>query len=275
MARSISTLAALLLACAALGVPAPDPFGSGWGNPLDPDRDCKIRRGNGALIIEMPGTDHDYDPIRERVNAPRILRDLEGDFEIQVRVQIACLPSARSSVKGQPSFVSAGFLLIYPESDRTVCSRMEYGVMQQGIGLDGFAVAPTLAGRRREGASRNGIGEDGFAVLKNWYCKKRDLNKIWNRERLEQFHAIYDRGWWDWPLPKKRTGYAYVRLEQHGGGGYHFFLSPDGEKWTKIGAFLGPPPKLKLGLAAFSTSSEPSQVRFDQLKLTRGKKKMR
>ncbi len=281
MVRSLFAFAALLLGCAVLAAPAPEPFVSGWNKPVDPSRDCKIRRHDGTLIIEMPGTDHDYDPIRKRVNAPRILRDLKGNFDLQVRVQIDCRPSAQSTVKDQPSFVSAGFLLIYTETGRFICDRMEYGVMQHGIGLDRYTVAPTLPwsqlerasrnGPQRQPTSRKGIGEDGFAVMKSWSCKKRNPNMLWDRERLGQSHTIYDRGWKNWPLPKK-TDYAYLRLERHGGG-YYFYMSPDGEKWTRIGAHLGPPAELKLGLAAYSTSSEPSKVRFDRLKLTRGKRK--
>jgi hypothetical protein len=112
MTRSLFALAALFLVCAAFAAPAPGPFVSGWGSPVDPDRDCKIRRDNDALIIEMPGTDHDYDPLRERVNAPRILRDFEGDFDMQLRVRIDCSPSIKSTVKGQPSYVAGGFLII-------------------------------------------------------------------------------------------------------------------------------------------------------------------
>ena len=72
MIRSVFSLALLLIACAVLAAPAPDLFKSGWGNPVDPDRDCKIKRDKGALIIEMPGTYHDYAPSRKCVNAPRM-----------------------------------------------------------------------------------------------------------------------------------------------------------------------------------------------------------
>ena len=47
-------------------------------------------------------------------NAPRLLCDLEGTFDLEVRVRIEYCPSEQSTVKGQPSYVSAGFLLIYP-----------------------------------------------------------------------------------------------------------------------------------------------------------------
>jgi hypothetical protein len=271
MSRSFCVLALSLLVCAALAAPAPEPFVSGWGNPVNPDRDCKIRRNNGALTIEMPGTDHDYDPIRKRFNAARLLRDIEDDFEIQVRVRIESSPSSHSTVTGQPSSVSAGFLLIYPETGQCICHRTEYGVLQEGIGLDRFAVAPNLAGPQLGGQSRKGIGEDGYAAVSSFFWKKTKDPMVWDRECPGLFHMICDCGWKNWPFPKK-TDYAYLRLEQRDIW-IKLFISPDGEKWTRVSSHSGQPRKFKLGLAAYSTSSEPSKVRFDQLKFWRSKKK--
>ena len=53
----------------------------GWGNPIDPDKDCKFKREKDTFTIEMPGIDHDYDPVRKRSNAPRLLTDIEGEFD--------------------------------------------------------------------------------------------------------------------------------------------------------------------------------------------------
>lgn len=272
MSRSICLPVLLLLTCTALSAPAPKPFESGWGDPVDPDKDCKIRRDSASLTIEIPGSDHDYDPIRKRFNAPRLVRDMEGEFEIQVRVRIACRPSSKSTVKGQPSFVSAGFLLIYPEPYRSVCDRVEYGVMQQGIGLDKFAIKPLLVSPQLERA-RKGIGEDGYTATKSFFSKKRNDKDIWDRECLAQVHLIYDSGWTDWPLPKK-ADYVFLKLKYLKGGGFYDFISPDGRKWSEPGShFGGMPAKVKLALAAFSTASEPSKVCFDRLKITRGEKK--
>jgi hypothetical protein len=271
MARFLCVFATLLLACAVLATPAPEPFVSGWGRPVDPDGDCKIKRGSNTLIIEMPGTDHDYDPVRNRFNAPRILRELEGNFDLQIRTRIDCLPSAQSTVKGQPSFVSAGFLLIYPETDCSVCSRLEWGVMQQGIGLDAYDVAPKLPWPQRKSAARKGIGEDGYVVTKYWSCKGTNPNPIWDRQWLDQSHTLWDRGCRDYPLPKKAV-FVYLRLEQRGQW-LAFSIAPDGERWTELTSQPKLPAKSKVGLAAFSTSSEPSKVLFDKLKLTRGRKK--
>lgn len=269
MARTLFAFAALLLACAAFAAPAPQPFVSGWGKPVDPNRDCKIRHNNSALIIEMPGSNHDYDPIRERFNATRLFRDLEGNFDLQIRVRIDSHPAVPSTIRGQPSLVSAGFLLIFPAISRTTCIRLELGVSQQGTGLDGYSKSPTLPWPQRE--SRKTIGEDGFVALKDCYCKHKQPDLTWDRGRQEQFHAIWDRGWKDWPLPKK-TDSAYLRLEQQGQW-IIFFMGPDGENWTKVYEQPRLPAKSKVGFAAYSSSSKPSKVQFDRLSLTRPQRK--
>ncbi|HTU91951.1 MAG TPA: hypothetical protein VMF69_17850 [Gemmataceae bacterium] len=250
-------------------------FVSGWGKPIDPDKDCKIQRDKDALTIEMPGTDHDYDPVRERLNAPRLFSELEGEFDVQVRVRIDSRPSAPSTVKGQPSFVSAGFLLIYPEEgEYSVCDRLEYAVSQQGSIPDAFAVAPRLAEPRRKSLAPKEKGADSYAVMKTWIgTHRRKGNRIeWNhREPIQYSNQIWERGWQKWSLPEKAE-YAYLRLEQREGVAI-FFISPDGEKWTRLDYLPHVLAKCNVGLAAFSTSPEPSKVCFDQLKLWRGKKK--
>lgn len=140
MSRSLCVLAVFPLACIVLAAPAPRPFVSGWGEPVDPDKDCKIRRDKDVLTIEMPGTVHDYDPFLKRVNSPRLVRDFEGNFEIQFRVRIDCRPSGESSVEGQPSYVSAGFLVIPLDKFEVPFMRHEYRVSGQGVESDGCAV---------------------------------------------------------------------------------------------------------------------------------------
>jgi hypothetical protein len=264
MNRSLSVLAVVLLACASWAAPAPVPFVTGWGYPVNPDSDCKIRRSNYALTIEMPGGDHDFDPLRKRLNAPRLLRDMEGDFEIQVRVQMDCRLPAQSTVTGHPSCVAAGFLLIPPKNYSLnqyspIYIRFEYGVSREGIGVDGYAALKTLDRQQRE-ATDIWVGADGYIGQKTLICKAgRQMRDFWD---------ILDS---KWLLPKKSDN-VHLRLERRDVR-FYFSISPDGEKWTELIMRSGPPAKLKLGLAAYSTSSEPSKVRFDRLKLIRLRKK--
>jgi regulation of enolase protein 1 (concanavalin A-like superfamily) len=58
----------------------------GWGAATDPDGDCKIRGDGDKLTIEVPATKHDLSVEVGDVSAPRVLREIEGDFIIQVKV---------------------------------------------------------------------------------------------------------------------------------------------------------------------------------------------
>lgn len=83
----------------------------GWGQTEDPDADCKISAKEGTVTFTVPGTSHDLWPGGDRkVNAPRILQDVEGDFTVQVKVA--------SSVKPENGFFRAGTLLIW-QDDKT------------------------------------------------------------------------------------------------------------------------------------------------------------
>ncbi|HEY7331206.1 MAG TPA: hypothetical protein VH592_26465 [Gemmataceae bacterium] len=294
-ALSVLLLAVLLVACAALAVPAPKPSLKEWGKPVDPDQDCKIRFDEGVLSIEMPGTEHEYDPYRTRFNAPHIiLREIEREFDLQVRIRIDSPPSTQSSVEGHPAYVSAGFLMLYPDSPlfvspryELVCERVDYGVIQQRIGIDDFPIGidDWPADRRGlhrlrhpqiEEKSRKGVGEDGCVLLKDWVYNSTARENGGPRIGLNRFQqlalVLIDRGWRYWPMPKKADS-VYLRMEQ-GDRGIRISISPSGEKWTQLtGHTWGMHPRPKVGLAAYSTSSEPSRVRFDQIKLWRGKKK--
>src|SRR5215472_13005840 len=96
----------LLMTYSSLAASAPAPKDS-WDRPIDPDRDCKFEIKDGTVTIELPGGDHELDPKRNRLNAPLLLRDVEGDFAIQVHVSASFRPFAESSVKVEDPRVAA------------------------------------------------------------------------------------------------------------------------------------------------------------------------
>jgi regulation of enolase protein 1 (concanavalin A-like superfamily) len=66
--------------------PQPSPA-VGWDRPVDPDGDCQFRENGGKLTITAPkGKFHDLTVERGKMNAPRLLRDVEGDFTVEARV---------------------------------------------------------------------------------------------------------------------------------------------------------------------------------------------
>jgi hypothetical protein len=140
MSRSICALLLLLISYAVLAAPAPkrQPFKTGWDEPKDPDGDCKFIRDADTLTIEVPGKDHDLAPKRERFNAPRLLRDVEGDFVMQVRVRALFRPSDKSSVDGENPSVAAGLLLIPIEKNYVKLDYWAYRTKGGQSNLIGF-----------------------------------------------------------------------------------------------------------------------------------------
>ncbi len=58
-----------------------------WGDAVDPDRDCifELDRRENKVRISVPGKTHILSAEIGRVNAPRILRDTKGEFDVSVQ----------------------------------------------------------------------------------------------------------------------------------------------------------------------------------------------
>jgi RNA polymerase sigma factor (sigma-70 family) len=85
----------------------------GWGQPFNPDGDCTITPEDSALVIRVPRTPHDLTAEVGRVNAPRVLQDVEGDFSAEVKVRGVLHPGADASVPGHVAYQAGGLLLWY------------------------------------------------------------------------------------------------------------------------------------------------------------------
>jgi hypothetical protein len=83
----------------------------GWGTALDPDGDCRFTMAQDKLTITVPGTDHALCIEQNRMNAPRVLRNVEGDFIAQVKVTARFPAWVKSVVPTRGPFHGAGLLL--------------------------------------------------------------------------------------------------------------------------------------------------------------------
>jgi hypothetical protein len=92
--------------------PAP-PDRDGWGEPIDPDGDCRfaIDPDRNQTRIAIPGTPHVLSAELGRRNAPRLLRPVRGDFDVTVSVDGVSRPSGRATTKEYPPYHGAGILL--------------------------------------------------------------------------------------------------------------------------------------------------------------------
>ena len=91
-----------------------------WGLAIDPDNDCKfVPDGKKALSIEVPGTWHDLNPHVNKLNAPRVLQTVEGDFSITVKVGGDFKPGGKpQNPKSVPS--NGGGIVVWNNSENFI-----------------------------------------------------------------------------------------------------------------------------------------------------------
>jgi regulation of enolase protein 1 (concanavalin A-like superfamily) len=83
----------------------------GWGEAVDPDNDCQIRTERGELRISVPGTKHDLCSEINEMNAPRVLRKIDGDFIAQAKVSGNVQHTGNRTSQRSLAYHGAGLLL--------------------------------------------------------------------------------------------------------------------------------------------------------------------
>ena len=175
---------------------------SGWGQPFNPDGDCAITPDGEILTIRVPPTPHDLSAEVGRINAPRVLQEVEGDFTAQVKVCGVLHPTAAASVPDRVAYQAGGLLLW---SDNRNYIRLERAALQR----DG-AVQPLAAFEMR---LRGELADAHPAVAPD-----QDIYLRLER-RGNQFRAAFSTDGRQWtpleplqaPLPAKvRIGVAAV-----------------------------------------------------------------
>src|SRR5262245_38221240 len=84
----LGTFVAMLLVSSPVAAPVPDEnqIRDRYGNWVDPDRDCKLEVKGGKLRVAIPDKLHSMNYNAAKYNAPRLWREVEGDFTAVVRV---------------------------------------------------------------------------------------------------------------------------------------------------------------------------------------------
>ena len=110
---AFASLAVCLLLAPASADEKPAQTIKGFGTVVDPDGDCQVKEENGRVTIVVPKTHHDltYTEDYTKLNSPRILQDVKGDFRLEDKVEAFELPNDKASSGGKYSFVSSGLLV--------------------------------------------------------------------------------------------------------------------------------------------------------------------
>lgn len=166
----IATVSLCVMALAQLATannPAPVTPGSvaslqiaGIGSITDPSGDCRFEGNSERLTIDIPGSDHALDTEQNRMNAPRVLQEVTGDFSAEVTVSGNYPENTVTIVPGRRPFQGAG-LLLWVDSGTYI--RLERA--QVGINVDGslrHVFYPSWELRLEGKTLRWGNGADGI-----------------------------------------------------------------------------------------------------------------
>lgn len=82
-----------------------------FGELFNPGKDCKHKSQDGSLMLTLPASVHDLSVEIGRMNAPRVVQAVKGDFVVQVKVSGVTHPGAQSAIAGRKPFCSAGLLV--------------------------------------------------------------------------------------------------------------------------------------------------------------------
>jgi regulation of enolase protein 1 (concanavalin A-like superfamily) len=102
--------------------PHPEPVGKPlgeWGEAIDPDGDCTIDDKGKALEISIPNTHHDLNADNDKLNAPRVVREVSGDFAMTVKVTGGFKPGAKSTNPKAVPYIGAG-IVVWQDSNNYV-----------------------------------------------------------------------------------------------------------------------------------------------------------
>jgi hypothetical protein len=84
-----------------------------WGALIDPDGDCQVvpdAAANRATIL-VPGTAHLLSAEVDAMNAPRIIHDITGEFEVRVRATGTSHPGGTATTTLYSPYHGAGILI--------------------------------------------------------------------------------------------------------------------------------------------------------------------
>jgi regulation of enolase protein 1 (concanavalin A-like superfamily) len=93
----------------------------GWGEWVDPGGDATLRRVSDARVtLEVPAGTYDLWPEGKKVNAPRLMQPVAGDFTIQVKAIGSVLPDKGTETPGRDIAFRAASLVIWQDENNFV-----------------------------------------------------------------------------------------------------------------------------------------------------------
>lgn len=150
---------------------------------IDPDGDCQvfIDQANDRATIHVPSVAHLLSAEFGRMNAPRILQEAQGDFEVRVKVAGTAQPGSRASTSLYAPYHGAGIVVW---QDANNYARLEIA-------------AESRKGKVRPYANFE-LRQDG-RLASSWGIKIEDGSSYLRLERVgDELHAAFSPNGYTW-----------------------------------------------------------------------------
>ncbi len=110
LSKLLTALLPVVIAVTAVGADR-EPFTiQGWGSIVDPDGDCSVVIENDSIELHVPAGAHDLSAELNKMNAPRILQDVRGDFVAEIKIDGEFV-TGEATISGRTAYNGAGLLL--------------------------------------------------------------------------------------------------------------------------------------------------------------------
>lgn len=103
----------------------------GWGDLVDPVGNCPVDPTKSGITLEIPAGIHDMNPYLRQTNAPRLWREITGDFLFEAKILDFPRPQPKTGVNGHQSYLASGILIWQDEENLLRWSRSASGEANQ------------------------------------------------------------------------------------------------------------------------------------------------
>lgn len=167
----------------------------GWGTAFDPLGDCSMECDGTTLVIGVPGTLHDFSVERGRVDAPRLLREVEGDFVADVTVAGYTAPQVGRTSTSYLPYHGAG-LLIWLDRDNYI--RLERAAIYRDGGLFHYVNFELRTNANMESSFGKGVEEGPIALrLERRGRHITAAYRVEGQDEVKLKRGLSVRGWGD------------------------------------------------------------------------------
>ena len=210
----------------------PEDWLAKWGFVIDPDGDSRFTATRATLNVKVPGTAHVLAD-RGRSNGPRIVREVEGDFLVQVKAFPAI-----------PEIAAGAF-------EKDLFAAEEKGNVLNAAAFHGAGILVKQDDKNFVKVMQGAVDDDGSRRFLFWQTRVDGVVK----------HGM--------TLLPGNAPFPYLRVQRVGP---HLFASgsPDGERWGYYSAITGEfDDVLQVGLITEHNTPDGFEATFSDYKLDR------